>query len=106
MAWQRQAQVRPAQEGMEAHPQPSAGGVRGTQMQARHVSDAEVIRAETAPSGVEGGVPWLNEPWFFVSSRFVKNPRRLQGSIAGHDVGVAGVIVDATPLASVMSRSP
>jgi len=51
----------------------------GTTMQARHVSDAEVIRAYTAQSGVEGGFRCLKDPVCFVSSRFVKKPGRIQG---------------------------
>jgi transposase len=43
--WQIQAQVRPAQEVIEAHKQQSACFVIRTNIQARHVSDAEVIRA-------------------------------------------------------------
>jgi hypothetical protein len=44
-AWQRHAQVRPAQEGSEAHTHQRACWVIGTTMPACHVSDAEVIRA-------------------------------------------------------------
>src|SRR5439155_3855102 len=48
-------------------------------IQARHVSDAEVIRAYKAQSGVEGGFRFLKDPLFFVSSLFVKKPSRIQG---------------------------
>ena len=74
-----QAQVRPAQEVIEAHTQQSACVVMGTNIQARQVSDAEVIRAYKAQSGVEGGFRLLKDPWFFVSSLFVKKPSRIQG---------------------------
>ena len=74
-----QAQVRPAQEVMEAHTPQSAGCVIGTNIHARQVSDAEVIRADKAQSGVEGGCRLLKDPLFFVSSLFVKKPRRIQG---------------------------
>jgi transposase len=79
MEWQMQAQVRPAQEVMEAHQPQSACLVIGTNIQARQVSDAEVIRAYKAPFGVEGGFRLLKDPVFFVSSLFVKKPSRIQG---------------------------
>ena len=77
--WQIQAQVRPAQEVIEAHKHQSACFVIGTNIQACHVSDAEVIRAYKAQSSVEGGFRFLKDPWFFVSSLFVKKPSRIQG---------------------------
>jgi transposase len=77
--WQMQAQVRPAQEVIEAHKQQSACFVIGTNIQARQVSDAEVIRAYKAQFGVEGGFRLLKDPLFFVSSLFVKKPSRIQG---------------------------
>ena len=73
------AQVRPAQEAIEAHKQQSACFVIGTNIQARQVSDVEVIRADKAQSGVESGCRFRKDPVFFVSSLFVKNPRRIQG---------------------------
>src|SRR5499426_2551501 len=77
--WQIQAQVRPAQEVIATHKQRSACFVIGTNIQARHLSDAEVIRAYKAQSGVEGGFRFLKDPLFFVSSLFVKKPSRIQG---------------------------
>ena len=77
--WQMQAQVRPAQEVIEAHKRQSACCVIGPTIQARQVSDAEVIRAYKAQSGVEGGFRFLKDPLFFVSSLFVKKPSRIQG---------------------------
>jgi transposase len=79
MEWQMHAQVRPAQEVIEAHKQQSACFVLGTNIPARHVSDAEVIRAYKAQSGGEGGFRFLKDPVFFVSSLFVKKPSRIQG---------------------------
>ena len=79
IAWQIQAQVRPAQEVIEAHKQQRACLVIGTNIPACQVSDAEVIRAYKAQSGVEGGFRFLKDPLFFVSSLFVKKPRRIQG---------------------------
>jgi transposase len=77
--WQIHAQVRPAQEVIEAHKQQRACFVIGTNIPACHVSDAEVIRAYKAQSGVEGGFRFLKDPLFFVSSLFVKKPSRIQG---------------------------
>jgi transposase len=64
---------------MEAHTHQSACCVIGTNMQAHQVSDAEVIRAYKAQSGVEGGFRCLKDPLFFVSSLLVKQPSRIQG---------------------------
>ena len=77
--WQIRAQVRPAQEVIEAHTQQSACFVIGTNIPACHMSEAEVIRAYKAQSGVEGGFRFLKDPLFFVSSLFVKKPSRIQG---------------------------
>jgi len=77
--WQIRAQVRPAQAVIEGHKQQSACFVIGTNIPACHVSDAEVIRAYKAQSGVEGGFRFLKDPLFFVSSLFVKKPSRIQG---------------------------
>jgi transposase len=77
--WQMRAQVRPAQKVIEGHKQQSACFVIGTNIQACQVSDAEVSRAYKAHSGVEGGVRFLKDPLFFVSSLFVKKPSRIQG---------------------------
>jgi Transposase len=79
IAWQIHAQVRPAQEVIEAHKQQRACLVIGTNIPACHLSDAEVIRAYKAQSGVEGGFRFLKDPLFFVSSLFVKKPSRIQG---------------------------
>src|SRR5215467_201818 len=77
--WQMHAQVRPAQEVIEAHKQQRACFVIGTNIPACQVSNAEVIRAYKAQSGVEGGFRFLKDPLFFVSSLFVKKPSRIQG---------------------------
>src|SRR5207247_6236623 len=74
-----QAQVRPAQEVIETYKQQSACFVIGTNIEARYVGNAEVIRAYKAQSGVEGGFRFLKDPRFFVSSLFVKKPCRIQG---------------------------
>jgi hypothetical protein len=95
MAWQMPAQVRPAQEVMEAHTQQSACLVMGTTIQAHQVRDAEVIRADKAQSGVEGGCRCLNDPLFFVSSLFVKKPSRLQGLLMV--ITLAWLVYSLTP---------
>ena len=77
--WQIHAQVRPAQEVIEAPKQQSACFVLGTNMPACHMSEAEVIRAYKAQSGGEGGCRFLQDPLCFVSSLFVKKPSRIQG---------------------------
>jgi len=77
--WQIHAQVRPAPEVIEAYKQQSACFVIGTNIEARYVGNAEVIRAYKAQSGVEGGFRFLKDPLFFVSSLFVKKPSRIQG---------------------------
>jgi len=77
--WQIHAQVRPAPEVIEAYKQQSACFVIGTNIEARYVGNAEVIRAYKAQSGVEGGFRFLKDPLFFVSSLFVKKPCRIQG---------------------------
>ena len=79
LEWQMHAQVRPAQEVIEAHKQRHACFVIGSNMPACHGSDAEVIRAYKAQSGVEGGFRLLKAPLFFVSSLCVKKPSRIQG---------------------------
>ena len=66
-------------EVIEARKQQSACFVIGTNIDARHVSDAEVIRAYKAQAQVEGGFRFLKDPLFFVSSLFVKKPCRIQG---------------------------
>jgi len=90
LAWQRHAQGRPAQEVIEAHKQQSACFVMGTNIPACHMSEAAVIRAYKAPSGVEGGGRFLKAPLFFVSSLFVKNPRRIQGLLTVMTLALLG----------------
>jgi transposase len=77
--WQIHAQLRPAQEVIEAHKQQRACFVIGTNIPTSHMTDAEVIRAYKAQAGGEGGFRFLKDPLFFVSSLFVKKPSRIQG---------------------------
>ena len=77
------AQVRPAQEVLEAHKPQSAGLVIGTNIPACQVSNAEVIRAFKTQSGVEGGCRFHKDPWLLVSALVVKKPSRIQGLLLG-----------------------
>ena len=90
MAWQRDAQVRPAQAVMEAHKPQRACGVMGTTMPAGHRREAEVRRASQAHAGVEGGGRWLKAPVVFVASLCVKNPSRLPGVLTVMTLALLG----------------
>jgi transposase len=79
IAWQMQAQVRPNQAALETYKQHAACYVIGTNIDARHLSDGEIIAAYKAQSHAEGGFRFLKDPLFFVSSLFVKKPSRVQG---------------------------
>ena len=48
-------------------------------MEAHQFSEAQVVQADTAQAHAESGFRVLKDPVFFVSSLFVKKPRRLQG---------------------------
>ena len=77
--WQMQAQVRPATERLEEAKQHKACFVLGTNIEAEHLSDAEVITGYKGQAQAEGGFRFLKDPLFFVSSLFVKKPCRIQG---------------------------
>ena len=77
--WQIHAQARPDHARIASRQQQSACLVIGTHIDASQVSDAAVIRAYKAPAQAEGGFRFLKDPWFFVSSLFVKQPCRIQG---------------------------
>jgi transposase len=104
IAWQMYAQVRPAQEVLEAHKQPRACVVIGTNMAARHVGNAEGIRASKAPSGVEGGGRCLKDPLFFVSSLFMKKPCRMQGLLMGMTLALRVYAVPQRRLRQPLAR--
>ena len=88
MAWQLDAQVRPAQAVLAAHKHQRACCGIGTPLPAGPMRAAEVSRASSAQSGVEGGGRLLKAPLVLVSSRFVKKPRRLQGVRTGMTLAV------------------
>jgi transposase len=77
--WQIQAQVGPDAEAIHRQQQHQGCFVLGTNIEARDLSDEEVIAAYKAQSQVEGGFRFLKDPLFFVSSLFVKKPSRIQG---------------------------
>jgi transposase len=77
--WQIDAHVRPEDEALRRQKQGKACFVLGTNICASQLSDTEVIAAYTGHARVEGGVRFLKDPLFFVSSLFVKKPSRIQG---------------------------
>jgi transposase len=77
--WQMQAQVRLEAKRIEDAKQHTACFVLGTNIETEQLSDAEVIAGYKAQSQAEGGFRFLKDPLFFVSSLFVKKPRRIQG---------------------------
>jgi transposase len=76
--WQIHAQVRPDPEKMTYRKQLKACFVLGTNIEAKQLSDLEVIQAYKAQAQAEGGFRFLKDPLFFVSSLFVKKPCRIQ----------------------------
>jgi transposase len=66
-------------ERLEAAKQLKACFVLGSNIEAKQLSDAEVIAGYTAQSQVERGFRFLKDPLFFVSSLFVNKPCRIQG---------------------------
>jgi transposase len=79
IVWQIQAHARPDQEALEHRKQGKACFVLGTNIDARELSDTEVIQADKGQSRVEGGFRFLKDPLFLVASLFVKKPCRIQG---------------------------
>jgi transposase len=76
--WQIQAQVCPDAEAIRRYQQPKGCFMLGTNIEARELSDEQMIAAYKAQSQVEGGFRFLKDPLFFVSSLFVKKPCRIQ----------------------------
>jgi transposase len=77
--WQIQAEIRPDAEAVRWSQQHKGCFVLGTHIEAHELSDEEAIAAYKAQSQVEGGFRFLKDPFFFVSSLFVKKPARIQG---------------------------
>src|SRR6266446_3248153 len=68
--WQMHAQARPDQERLALRKQQSACFVIGTNIEANHLSDPEVIRAYKAQAQAEGGFRFLLIPSDFVVHSF------------------------------------
>jgi transposase len=77
--WQIGAEVCPDAEGIRRQKQHKGCFMLGTHIEAENLSNEEVVAAYKAQSQVEGGVRFLKDPLFFVSSLFVKKPTRIQG---------------------------
>jgi transposase len=77
--WQLHGGARPDDEQMGHCQQCKACFVVGTNVDARQLSDADVIQAYKGQAQAEGGFRCLKDPLFFVSSLFVKKPSRIQG---------------------------
>ena len=77
--WQIHGDARPDDEQIGYGKQYNACFVVGTNVDARQLSDADVIQACKGQAQAEGGFRFLKDPLFFVSSLFVKKPSRIQG---------------------------
>jgi transposase len=77
--WQIHGDARPDDEQIGYCKQCKACFVVGTNVDARQLSDADVIQAYKGQAQAEGGFRFLKDPLFFVSSLFVKKPSRIQG---------------------------
>lgn len=77
--WQLQVRVRPDVERLQQAKQSHACFVLGSNMEAEQRSDAEGLAGYKGQAQAEGGLRFLKDPVFFVSSLFVKKPARLQG---------------------------
>ena len=79
IAWPIQALVRSDDDTIEHHQPVKACFVLGTTSDVRALRDAEVIAAYKGQAHVEGGVRFLNDPLFLVSSLFINKPSRIAG---------------------------
>jgi transposase len=77
--WHTQAPGLADDETIEQDKHAKAYYILGTNIDASELSDAAVISAYKGQSHVEGGVRFLKDPLFFVSSLFVKKPTRIEG---------------------------
>jgi hypothetical protein len=82
-AWPIPPHVQPAHEARGPHQPVQACGGLGPQSGASAWSDAEVLAADTGPSGVDGGCRLRQDPRCFVASVLVKQPSRLAGLLLG-----------------------
>jgi transposase len=79
IAWQIQVHVHAADDTIEQAKQAQACYILGTNIDPSELRDPEVITAYKGQSHVEGGFRFLKDPLFFVSSLFVKKPKRIEG---------------------------
>src|SRR6266850_91039 len=79
IAWQIQAHVLADDKAMEQDKHAKACDVLGTHIASRDLSPSGVSVAYRGQAHVEGGVRFLKDPLFFVSSLFVKKPNRIEG---------------------------
>ncbi len=77
--WQIQARMRPDVDHMESAKRYHACFVLGTNISPFDVSNLDVIAGSKGQAQVEGGLRFLKDPLFFVSSLFVKKPCRISG---------------------------
>jgi transposase len=77
--WHIQAHVHADDATMAQAKHAQACFVLGTHIDASALREAEVISAYKGQSHVEGGLRFLKDPLFFVSSLFVKKPNRIAG---------------------------
>jgi hypothetical protein len=77
--WQRQARVKPETKRMGDAKQVGACSVLGTTRAAEPRTEVEVMAGYKGQAKAAGGLRFLNDPLWFVSSLCVKNPGRLQG---------------------------
>ena len=78
-AWDLQAQARSDEAALARLKPSNACLVLGSHIDARHLSDPEVLQASNGQSHGAGGLRFLNDPLWFVSAWFVKKPCRIQG---------------------------
>jgi transposase len=78
-AWQIQVHIQAADTTIEPAKHAQACDILGTNIAPSELRDTEVITAYKGQAHVAGGVRFLKDPLFFVSSLFVKKPHRLAG---------------------------
>jgi len=77
--WQIHAQIRADHQQMASHKHQQACFVVGSKIEVSQLSDREVIAADKGQAQAEGGLRFLKDPRFVVSSLLVKKPCRIQG---------------------------
>ena len=93
MEWQRPARVRPDAHRMGPAKPVGACSVLGTNRAPEQLRDVEVMAGYQGQAQAEGGCRFLKDPWFFVSSLFVKTPWRMQGLLLVMTLALLGYAV-------------